>query len=196
MVKQWLIKITDHDNIWYDSEEKVYRYRMHCPNCNTASLKCRCYEDLDVLLDNIDDGIADYTCSAKCALLLNDDNYEVGDAMQAADLTKDLKQCLSKLTEQQLNNVLKGYDLHDILMALYEAKSNMPFSHLHPETITHDEKLEIIFAVGDIKDILREHDISYYPNIDELTEEQAQKVLGILIDNGDFDYPSGEDCTL
>ena len=59
---------------------------------------------------------------------------------------------------------------------------------------THDERLEIIWIMGDVKDVLFENDIDYYPDCKDLTEEQAQEVLDFLTDGGEFDYPSGEEC--
>jgi len=40
------IKITDEDNLFYDSVKKEYRYRMHCPYCGKYS-GCWCYPELD-----------------------------------------------------------------------------------------------------------------------------------------------------
>lgn len=190
--KQGLIRIQGEENIWYDSDEKVYRYRMHCPNCKVA-LPCRCYQDLEALLGDIDDGIADFTCSAKCALLIGEWD-ELDEAMQEAGLTGDLRKCLSKLTNEQLDDVIRGYDLDDVLKALFDAKSNIPFSHLNQTLINREERVEIIFAMGDVKDVLWNHDISYYPEIESLTEDESRKLLDILNDGCDFDMASGEAC--
>jgi len=119
-MKEGLIRITDEKDIFYDSVEKVYRYRMHCPSCGKVVPICRCYQDIEELLMNIDEGIANYTCSSKCTLLIGEWD-EIDEAMQTLGL---------------------------------------------------------------------------YPDISELTEEQASQVLTILTENDDVDYPPGKDCTI
>jgi hypothetical protein len=192
-MKEGLIRLTDEKDIFYDSIEKVYRYRMHCPNCGKVALNCQCYHDLDRLLGDIDDGIADYTCSAKCALLIGEWD-ELDEAMASAGLSKDLKTCLSQLTEAQSLEELKGYDIESVLMELYNRGSDIPISHL--KNPTREEILEILWVMGDVKDILWNLGINYYPEPKDLTEEEASKVLDILTEDADFDYPSGEDCTI
>lgn len=192
-MKDGLIRLTDEKDIFYDSIEKIFRYRMHCPNCGATISMCRCYFDLDRLLDDIDDDIADYTCSSKCALLLGEWD-ELPDAMQEAGFEKDLNECLNKLTDEQLRDELEGCSFESIANALIDKDSNIPISHLkHP---SREEQLEILKAMGDLKDVLWNNDIDYYPDIKELTEEQAKKVLEILTEDDDFDYPGGEDCTI
>ena len=119
-MKEGLIRLTDERDIFYDSIEKVYRYRMHCPNCGITIKNCMCYHDLDRLLDDIDEGIADYTCSAKCALFLGEWD-ELGEAKQAA-----------------------GFGFHQ--------------------------------------------------NIQKISEKGCKRILEILTENADFDYPGGESC--
>ena len=192
-MKEGLIRITGEKDIFYDSIEKVYRYRMHCPNCKKVISICRCYQDLDALLINIDDGIADYTCSSKCALNFGEWD-ELGEAMQALDLSRDLKECVSELSAQQLKESLRKYEIGSVLLELFNSNSEMPISHL--KNPTRKEQEEILFVMGDVKDVLYDLDKSYYPDISELTEEQASQVLTILTEDGDFDYPQGEDCTI
>ncbi len=187
--KQFLVKINDVDNIWYDSDEKVYRRRTFCPFCHVAT-GCLCYEDLDLALIDEDDK-NDYTCSTKCALV-NGDWDELGEAMQEAGLYKDLKICLSQLTDAQLKKEFTEYSLEYVLMELYRQNSNIPFSHLNNPS--RDEQLEMLWVVGDIKDILWGLDISYYPEPKDLTEEQAKLVLDILNEDEDWEYPSGDIC--
>ena len=101
-MKDGLIRLKVNINIFYDSVIKQYRYRMHCPECGTEIQNgCRCYNDLDILLMDIDDGIADFTCSAKCCLA-RDDWDELGEAMQTAGLNIDYKD----LSEEQSQTVL------------------------------------------------------------------------------------------
>ncbi len=118
-MKEGLIRLTDEKDIFYDSVEKVYRYRVHCPNCGKVANNCQCYMHLERLLADIDGGLADFTCSAKCALLFGDWS-ELSEAMQEAGL--------------------------------------------------HGKELE------------------------DLTEEEADRILEILTADGDFDYPCGREC--
>ncbi len=192
-MKEGLIRITGEKDIFYDSFERVYRYRMHCPNCGKVISICRCYQDIDDLLMNIDDGIANYTCSSKCELLIGEWD-EIGEAMQALDLSRDLKECVSEITDEQLKECLRDYEIGAVLIELYNNNSEMPISHL--KNPTRAEQEEILFVMGDIKDVLWNLDRSYCPDISELTEEQASQVLTILTEDGDFDYPQGEDCTI
>ncbi|MFA4870874.1 MAG: hypothetical protein WC623_21935 [Pedobacter sp.] len=189
MNKQWLIKI--QDNIYYDSEERVYRYKMHCPNCKQVISTCVCYTDLDTLLMNIDDGIADFTCSSKCALLLGEWD-ELDEAMQEAGLERDVNIALTELTSEQLSEEIKKYTIENVVIALVEKNSKIPMCHL--KNLSHSEQLEILQAMGDVKDVLQSNNINIYPNIEDLTEEQAKKLLDILTENADFDTPSGDFC--
>jgi len=47
-MKDGLIKITDTDNLYYDSESKQYKYQMHCPHCGKHS-GCWCFPDFDCI---------------------------------------------------------------------------------------------------------------------------------------------------
>ncbi len=192
-MKEWLIKI--QDNIYYDSEERVYRYKMHCPNCDKQSERCQCYTDLDRLLSDIDDGIADYTCSSKCALLIGDFD-ELGEAMQIAmqivGLERDVKTALKELSEEQRIERIKEYSLEGVLLNLFRHDSKIPIDHL--KNPSPEEQLEILLVMGDAEDILWNYGIDIYPKIEDLTEEQASQVLTILTEDADFDYPGGDEC--
>ena len=86
-MKDGFIRINDNNDIFYDSIEKVCRYRMHCSECEKLIPTCRCYHDLDCLLIDIEEGIADYTCSAKCCLVGGDwdELGEAGDRVVTGD---------------------------------------------------------------------------------------------------------------
>jgi len=45
-MKEGLVKITDTDNLYYDSITKQYKYKMHCPYCGKHS-GCWCFPDFD-----------------------------------------------------------------------------------------------------------------------------------------------------
>ena len=187
--KQWLIKLTNEDNLFYDSEEKVYRYRMHCPHCGKVS-GCICYNDLETA--ELDVNEVDVCCSAKCCLEGGEWD-ELDEALQAVGLEKDLKQLLSNLTDSQLKEAYKDYEISTIVDVLYALKSDIPLSHL--KNPNKEEAIEIIIAMGDAKDILWNLGISYYPEIKDLSEEDARKVISILTEDADFDnYPRGDFC--
>lgn len=192
-MKSGLIRLKMNKNIFYDSVIKQYRYRMHCPICgDEVQSGCRCYDDLDVLLSDIDDGIADATCSAKCCLDDYVDWDYIEEAMQTVGLGKDIKKCLSELTEKQSLEALKEYDIKDILYTLFCEDSKLTFSQI--KNPTHQERLEMLWELGEAEDILQDCNIDIYPDCKDLSEEDAQKVLDYLIDECDFDRPSGEAC--
>ncbi|WP_372855196.1 hypothetical protein [Pedobacter sp.] len=140
---------------------------------------------------NIDDGIADFTCSSKCALLLGEWD-ELDEAMQEAGLERDVNIALTELTSEQLSEEIKKYTIENVVIALVEKNSKIPMCHL--KNLSHSEQLEILQAMGDVKDVLQSNNINIYPNIEDLTEEQAKKLLDILTENADFDTPSGDFC--
>ena len=189
MNKRWLIKI--EDNIFYDSENRLYRYRQHCPNCGVLIPKCQCYEDLDQLLGDIDDDIADVCCSSKCCLLSGEWN-DIDEAMQEAGFERDINLALTELTDEQRIEAIKEYTLEGVFIALLEKGSEIPIGHL--KNPSHSEQLEILRAMGDAKDILWNNDINIYPEIKDLTEDQASEILKILTADADFDYPHGDFC--
>ncbi len=110
-MKKGLIRLTDEKDIFYDSIEKVYRYRMHCPNCAIVISKCRCYKDIDILLDDINDGIADYACSSKCVFLLCGDWDELTEAMQTAGIWgKTIEELSEEESKIIMELLLNDYD--------------------------------------------------------------------------------------
>lgn len=190
-MKDGLIRLTDEKDIFYDSIERVYRYRQHCPQCNTVLKNCICYNDLDLLLNDIDDGISDYTCSSKCALLIGDFD-ELNEAMQEVGLEKDIKTALKELTDTQRVEHIQCYQIEDVFVVLFSQGSSIPINHLKdPST---EEQIEIIMAMGDAKDVLYNNEIDIHPEIEDLTEEQASQVLTILTEDGGFDAPHGDYC--
>lgn len=190
-MKDGLIRLTNEKDIFYDSVEKVYRYRGHCANCG-IKLKCQCYEDLDLLLSDIDDDIADTCCSSKCCLLVGDWE-ELNDVMQSLGMQKDIRLLISNLTDEQIVKEVKGYELLSVLQTLYEHDSNIPVSHL--KNPNRDEQIEIIMSMGTAKDLLWDIGVNYYPDIKDLSEEQAKRVLEILTEDVDWDLmPHGDAC--
>lgn len=71
-MKEGLIRLTDEKNIFYDQQEKRYRYRMHCEMCGKVS-GCRCFNTLEEVEKFRDDGV-EYICSSRCSLAEYIDN--------------------------------------------------------------------------------------------------------------------------
>lgn len=140
-MKEGLIRLTDKKDVFYDSIEKVYRYRQHCPNCGVVLPKCQCYEDLDLLLMDIDDNIADVCCSSKCCLLMGGFD-ELDEAMQELSLERDVNLALTELTDEQRIEAVKKYMLENVVATLLQTDSEIPISHL--KNPSHSEQLEIL----------------------------------------------------
>ena len=47
-MKEGLIKITDTENLYYDSITKQYKFGMHCPYCGKHS-GCWCFPDFECI---------------------------------------------------------------------------------------------------------------------------------------------------
>ncbi len=65
-MKENLIRLTDETDLFYDSEDRLYRYRMHCPYCGKYS-GCRCFPTLEKVEDFVENGM-NFLCSSKCFL--------------------------------------------------------------------------------------------------------------------------------
>jgi len=179
-MKEGLIRLTDEKDIFYDSIERVYRYRQHCPQCNVALPKCMCYNDLDLLLNDIDDGISDFTCSSKCALIIGEWD-ELEEAMLASDVHKDMSDLIRTLSDEQMKEYLKKE---------YEGCN----IYIDWDKRTRENMITMLKENNLREDILEFFDVSRGKSIEELTEEEASKVLTILTEDGDFDAPHGDYC--
>ena len=112
IMKAGLIRLTDNKDIFYDSIEKTYRYRMCYQNCKQAILPCICYNKLDSLLKDIEEGINNYTCSSKCAVLAEGMSEEIIEIMQELGFDTNIK--LEDLTEKQANEIMNDiYENND-----------------------------------------------------------------------------------
>lgn len=179
-MKEGLIRLTDEKDIFYDSIEKVYRYRMHCSYCDNVIPRCQCYHDLDKLLEDIDEGIADYACSYKCSLMGGEWD-ELEEAMCRAGIHKNTNDLIKTLSDEQIREYLtKEYDGHNICCCWdkYKRKNLL--------LVIKENRLE--------DEILEYFKISKGKTVEELTEEEAKKVVDILCDEYDFDFPRGEEC--
>lgn len=76
-MKESLIRLTDEKNLFYDSEDKLYRYRMHCLYCGKYS-GCRCFNTLEKAEDFIE-GCMGFLCSSRCFLDSLIDDQDIDD---------------------------------------------------------------------------------------------------------------------
>lgn len=88
-MKENLIRLIDEDNLFYDSEDRLYRYRMNCPYCGKYS-GCRCFPTLEKAEDFGIDGTP-FLCSSRCFLksLIDDQGIDdIGDTMKEMGVVK------------------------------------------------------------------------------------------------------------
>lgn len=121
---------------------------------------------------------------------------EVTEAMRKLGFEKDLKEALKQLTKEQLFEELKEYkySLEEVVTLLIRHDSTIPISHLKKPN--YEEQIEILMAIGDIRQVLENNEIQFILKLEELTEEQAGLITDNLYDNDDFDYPHGDACNI
>jgi hypothetical protein len=102
MTREGLIKLTGEDNLFYDSVEKVYRYRMHCPKCKKIS-GCQCFEDLEEA-EHASIYELDYCCTYKCTVMeiVEHGAYDIDRIMSSLEIKKDIK----NLTEEDAMSIV------------------------------------------------------------------------------------------
>ena len=69
-MKKWLTKINGENNLYYDSDKKVYRLRLFCPHCGKPS-DCHCYESYEDYEYDRSSGFPLRCCSYSCCLLVD-----------------------------------------------------------------------------------------------------------------------------
>lgn len=111
--REGLIKLTDEDNIFYDSIEKIYRYRTHCPNCKKVS-GCRCFEDLE----DVEEASAsqlDFCCSSKCSIDKLDpcEEERIKEIMLLLNIEKDIKDLTEDEASLIIGELIDEYDSLD-----------------------------------------------------------------------------------
>lgn len=111
--KEGLVKLTNEDNIFYDSIKKVYRYRMHCPKCGKIS-GCRCFEDIEDVEEASASGL-DFCCSSKCSIYMLDSYEEerIKELMQELYIEKDIKDLTEEDASLILEDLCNDYDSLD-----------------------------------------------------------------------------------
>ncbi len=105
-IRNKLIKLTGEDNLFYDSIEKVYRYRMHCPTCKKLS-GCQCFEDLeDAEYASMNE--LDYCCSYKCTIMsiIEYGTYDIESIMSSLKIKNDI----NNLTEEDATNIISDIE--------------------------------------------------------------------------------------
>ena len=88
-MKETLIRLTDEEDLFYDSEDRLYRYRMHCPQCGKYS-GCRCFDKLEKAENFAVEGM-NFLCSSRCFLnsMINDQGIDdIGDTMKEMGAVK------------------------------------------------------------------------------------------------------------
>ncbi len=211
--KQWLIKLTGEDNLFYDSEEKVYRYRNHCPTCGTVS-GCQCFKDLETAEEATFEDL-DYCCSSKCVLIYNKEEGGVDDidAIYEAMTTLGIRKGLTELTYQEVLKVIRELDKREAKELLNRLKAGKSINrrelssylareHLGyrvPYTMLMHEDLIKVLQFANTEDLLileNLHDImvdiGINKKVEDVTEEEAQKILNLCEFDGDA--PLGESC--
>lgn len=179
MNKQYLIKITGEDNLWYDSEEKVYRKRLYCDCGKVAG--CRCYPDLFAAQYNEDF----MTCSYKCAL-----KYSEWDGFNDACIAIGVRRGIKDLTIEELKLIVSKFERWVVLEAMQELEIYKKL-----EALTKEEVIKIFeHCRDDTEEVIFNCNINMGKTIEDLTEEEAIKILKILADDADYDYSSGEVC--
>jgi len=83
-MKKGLVKITDTDNLYYDSETKQYKYQMHCPHCGKRS-GCWCFPDFDSI-PMFEEEFPNVCCSDRC-FVLGGDYIEIAEIADMLHIT-------------------------------------------------------------------------------------------------------------
>lgn len=113
MKREGLIKLTGEDNLFYDSIEKVYRYRMHCPRCKKLS-GCQCFEDLeDAEYSSMHE--LDYCDTYRCTLkeLIDYKNYDIDRIMFLLDIKKNINDMTELDAENIIEEISQEIDIDD-----------------------------------------------------------------------------------
>lgn len=66
-MKESLIKITETEKLYYDSNTKQYKSKMHCPYCGKSS-GCWCYPDFESV-PMFEEEYPNIYCSDRCFVL-------------------------------------------------------------------------------------------------------------------------------
>ncbi len=113
-MQEYLIRITGERNLFYDSEDRLYKYRMHCPYCGKAS-GCRCFETIEEAEGFIDDATS-FMCSSTCTLISFVDDFgedDVRDTIKGMGFIWRLKWYIFKFTEY-----ISEKDAYEVLEAM------------------------------------------------------------------------------
>ncbi len=183
-----IIKLTNEDNLYYDSIEKVYRYRMHCPKCGKPS-GCRCFPDLEEAeTATMED--CDYACSSKCSVLYAYENNDsqIEEALQGLGFKRPIKELTDEETSLIMPFLYKS-DKESVIDAIDFLEINK-----HVSQLDHSDRMKIIeyFEEYDILDACDSLSIEMQKSIEDLTEEEARKVIELA--DIDFDSPGGDYC--
>ena len=113
MMREGLIKLTGEDNLFYDSIEKVYRYRMHCPICKKIS-GCQCFDDLEDA-ENMSMYELDYCDTYKCTImeLMKYRNNDIDRIIPSLDIKKNINDLTEKDAENIIDEISQEMNMDD-----------------------------------------------------------------------------------
>ncbi len=103
-MREGLVRIKGEEDLFYDSIEKVYRYRMHCPRCGKIS-GCRCFHHLE---DIDDDEIL--CCTNVCFVNLSDLAKEFASEMKLTVSPTMEEWNAQKIVNAMTDNIDLEYD--------------------------------------------------------------------------------------
>lgn len=187
-----IVKLTAENDLFYDSVEKLYRYRMHCPECGTIS-GCRCFPDLEEAeLATVSE--TDYACSSRCSLLYSYENSDgqIEEALQCIGFNRPIKDLTVQESEQIISFLYKDIDTRECIRDIIDDLE----INKHVSQLSHEERIKILiqydateFSIISTCDLIG---IEMQRPLESITEEEARKVLDIA--EIDFDCPDGDSC--
>jgi hypothetical protein len=111
MKKQWLIKINGENNLYYDSDNKIYRLRLFCPYCDKPS-DCQCYKDYEDYEYDKSSEFPVRCCSYLCCLLIDrgEEKENIKEAIQNLGMSiKPLVEYTEKEAEKIVDYIIDEF---------------------------------------------------------------------------------------
>lgn len=140
--KQWLIKIEEESDVFYDSLSKVYRVRLYCPVCG-EKCSCRCYNKLSRAIESQYDSMV--LCSYKCTLqaLIDEGDYDEKDTLRILNkynfisLSDKIKYIITKSFSSFIN--LSKHNLYcDIYSIVCKLNNNQAYKVLDEDEFDYE----------------------------------------------------------
>jgi hypothetical protein len=111
MKKQWLIKINGENDLYYDSEKKIYILRLFCTYCGKPS-DCQCYENYEDYEYDRSSQFPVRCCSYLCCLRSSHDEEteNIKEAVQSLGMsTKSLEEYTEEEAEQIIDYIVDKF---------------------------------------------------------------------------------------